>query len=482
MRSQGIRHPDAASNIPALRPRGQGHQFLVYGDSCSGVPGAPHAATFASINAVARRLDPGPEFIAFLGDEVIGLTADEATLRAQWRHWLDVETAWIDRTTTPVFHTTSNHTTYDAMSERVFAETLDHLPRNGPDEQNGLAYFVRRGDLLIVVVHTSAMALGGEGHVETGWLAKTLGRHGDARHKLVLGHHPVFPVNGFSGAYQREIGPEYTAAFWDLLVAHGVTAYLCSHILAFDIQAHRGVLQITTAGAGTAHRMPEGIEYLHLVQMAIDDIGLRYQVHDTEGAVREKLEWPFTLPDSAGWTRLASGDQPGIAAAGSTGAVWRFQGTAAACSPGAAQTLLEAWSPGPDPSPLWIGLTGPSRRLTVSIAPEAGRSPHVWFGPEWSAEAVFDFQLALHPDMGPGGVLWRANESRFWNSLAGASAWGPERLVRPAVWTIGQGRLGSGDRPVRRPRPCRGLRIYCPLGRQSMPRLLRQRPGQAIFP
>ena len=70
--------------FPALLPRGTGHQFLVYGDSCSGVPGGRHEATFASVNQVARRLMPDPEFIAFLGDEIIGLTADEAALRAQW--------------------------------------------------------------------------------------------------------------------------------------------------------------------------------------------------------------------------------------------------------------------------------------------------------------------------------------------------------------------------------------------------------------
>ena len=261
--------------VPALTPRGPGHQFLVYGDSCSGVPGGRHEATFAAVNRAARRLDPAPEFVAFLGDEVVGLTTNEDALRAQWRYWLDVETAWLDRATMPVFHTTSNHATYDAMSERVFAEMLVDLPRNGPPGQKGLAYFVRRDDLLMVFVHTSAMALGGEGHMETQWLARTLASHADARHKLVLGHHPVFPVNGFSGDYQREIGPEYTAPFWDLLVEHGVTAYLCSHILAFDVQVHRGVLQITTAGAGTAHRMPEGAEYLHLVQMALDADGLR---------------------------------------------------------------------------------------------------------------------------------------------------------------------------------------------------------------
>ena len=204
--------------------------------------------TFASVNAVVRRLQPQPEFILFLGDEIIGLTPDAETLRAQWNHWLEAEMAWLDRGTTPVWHTTSNHATYDAMSEEMFRDVLK-LPDNGPPGQVGLSYFVRRNDLLMVFVHTSWSGLGGEGHVETGWLETTLQEHQDARHKLVLGHHPVFPINGFSGAYQRELGPEYTRPFWDVLVKNGVLAYVCSHILAFDVQVHSGVLQICTAGA-----------------------------------------------------------------------------------------------------------------------------------------------------------------------------------------------------------------------------------------
>jgi len=148
--------------IKALTPRGPGRQFVFYGDSCSGVPGAPHEANLARVNAVVRRLDPAPEFIVFPGDEIIGLVADEAALRAQWRHWFDVEMAWLDRTKTPLYNATANHTTYDAMSERVFADVMTHLPRNGPPGQDGLAYVVRDGDLLLVVVHTLATALGGE--------------------------------------------------------------------------------------------------------------------------------------------------------------------------------------------------------------------------------------------------------------------------------------------------------------------------------
>ncbi|MEY9238637.1 hypothetical protein ABIF78_011018 [Bradyrhizobium japonicum] len=72
----------ANNSIPALLPRGKGHQFLLYGDSCSGVPGALHEKTFASVNAVVQRLRPQPEFVLFPGDEIIGLTPDPDALRA----------------------------------------------------------------------------------------------------------------------------------------------------------------------------------------------------------------------------------------------------------------------------------------------------------------------------------------------------------------------------------------------------------------
>lgn len=152
--------------ILSLLPRGAGHQFLLYGDSCSGVPNALHERTFASVNAVVRRFRPQPEFILFPGDEVIGLVPDAEALRAQWRYWLDTEMAWLDRKKTPMWHTTGNHTAYDEMSEGVFREVL-RLPENGPRGQEGLSYWVRRGDLLMVFVHTLWTGMGGEGHVET---------------------------------------------------------------------------------------------------------------------------------------------------------------------------------------------------------------------------------------------------------------------------------------------------------------------------
>jgi len=144
------------SPIAAIVPRGLGHQFVIYGDSCSGVPGAPHEETFAQVNRIVARLTPSPQFIVFPGDEIAGLTGVADTLRAQWRYWTDVEMKWLRGRDIPLYRTTSNHTVYDGISEAVFREIQYHAPDNGPRDQRGLSYAVRRGDLLTAPALRSA--------------------------------------------------------------------------------------------------------------------------------------------------------------------------------------------------------------------------------------------------------------------------------------------------------------------------------------
>jgi hypothetical protein len=442
--------PNLPEQIPALLPRGDGHQFVFYGDACSGVPGALHEQTFAAVNAVVRKLVPRPQFIIFPGDEIAGLTPDADRLRAQWRHWLDREMGWLDRRTIPIWHSTGNHTTYDEMSEAVFREVLD-LPRNGPAGQQGLSYFVRRGDLLIVFVHTLWTGSGGEGYVETAWLGDVLKTHNDARHKLVVGHHPVFSVNGFSGPYQRQVAPEVATTFWHTLVDAGVCAYLCSHILAFDTQVHSGVLQICTAGAGTAHRMPEAFEYLHCVQMALDAEGLRYQVLDVEGLVREQLSWPFlpTANDRREKLRHGENRAPFQFPHGDGCIELRFDGQAAVAGEACGvQTLLSTRRAG-EMSPIWIGLRGEEQRLTVIVQNSPGRSPHYWNGPNVEAGRSFSIHLMLHAGMGPGGIMCKLAADHGWSSMSAASPWGLERANPSDEWIIGHANGGPADRPFK---------------------------------
>lgn len=275
--------------VTALVPHGNGHQFVFYGDCCSGIPGEPFERNFAQVNRALQQLDPPPEFVVFLGDHIAGTSGDADCLRAQWRHWLSKEMAWLDSPRIPIYHVTSNHDTFDLVSEAVWRETFPSIPRNGPPGQEGLSYWIRRGDLLLVVVNTNFTGLGGEGHVESTWLEATLSTHADARHKFVAGHHPIFPVNGYDERPGWCIALEEAKVFWSILVRHRVLAYLCSHIIAFDVQEHDAVLQICSGGAGTNHG-PGGFmgagEYHHFVQAAMDEHEFRLQTIDPNGRVR----------------------------------------------------------------------------------------------------------------------------------------------------------------------------------------------------
>ena len=420
------------------------HQFIIYGDSCSGVPNAPHEKTHAKINNIISKLLPTPEFIIFPGDEVIGLTADEAELKKQWQYWLNHEMAWLDTASISLYNSTGNHTTYSPMSERVFAEMFPHLPRNGAPNQDGLSYFIRRDDLLLVFVHTLCGNLGGEGHVETQWLEQTLKQNADAKYKLVIGHHPVFPVNGYAGNYGRTIGAEYTETFWNILKQQNVAAYLCSHILAFDTQIHDGILQITTAGAGTRYRMPEDIEYLHAVQMAIDEQGIHYQVIDDDGKTRERLNWPFQLPPSDQWQPLKSAQQnapiTGNFTADKTNPAiisLHIKGTTPHKNTGKRQTILSASTPDGFHEPFWLGLAGQNQKLSLFLQPQAGRSPHHWYGPKLGNGKNFDIQVAIHTGLAAGGIMYRLADDQPWSSFESSSPWGAERLNWPKHWSVG---------------------------------------------
>ena len=430
--------------IPILKCGADGHHFVVYGDSCSGISGALHEGTFTQVNKTIRALETPPAFICFLGDEIMGLTVDAQALRRQWRYFFGQELSWLDREAIPLYHTTGNHTVYDSVSESVYLEVMAHLPQNGPADQHGLSYFVRRGDLLMIFVNTLWSGSSGEGTLETEWLNKTLTQHEDARHKLVFGHHPLWAVNGYFGDYQRPIERENGLRFWDVLQRHEVLAYFCSHILAFDVQVQGGVLQICTAGAGAAHRMPPEHEYLHIVQAALDADGFRYQTLDRQGKLREWLCWKWQLPPSSGWATFEPTSALSLAkdclqlARTAILIAWEIT---ACLSPEAGhqpQTILCAHAESGALPYLWLGISGVEQQLTVLLSPEANRSPHRWQGPVLPVDRPFSIQFAIHSGMGPSGLLWRWNEDDPWSSMIRASPWGVERLPWPCEWRIGE--------------------------------------------
>jgi hypothetical protein len=284
--------PQTADSAPAAARE---HQFVFYGDCCSGVPGAPSKANFKRVNAALQQTHPSPDFVLFLGDHIADSTAQTpAELRQLWDYWLQHEMAWCDADI-PIFHLTSNHNTRNEAAEAVWREVFPDIPDNGPPGEQGLSYYQRIDDLLLVAVNTNGSQLGSR-HVESAWLDATLAEHADARHKIVAGHHPVFPVNGYGGDPWCVV-EEDGAAFWTVLAQHGVLAYLCSHVIAFDVQQHDGVLQVCSGGAGTVYGpggfMGEG-EYLHFVAAELDSQAFRLAVIDPEQRVRESYLFPLT--------------------------------------------------------------------------------------------------------------------------------------------------------------------------------------------
>jgi hypothetical protein len=451
-----------AAEIPALLPSVDGgHQFVVYGDSCSGRPGFKYEQNLAQVNSVVRRIRPAPEFICFVGDHVMGGVADPEELRRQWQYWLNQEMAWLDRKRIPLYSTTSNHNTYSKESELVFREIFADLPQNGPAGQKGLSYFVRRGNLLLVCVNTSYSGIGGHGHVEAEWLDQVLTSQADADFKFVAGHHPALPVNGYVLRPQWCIVEDEASVFWSVLRRHRVLAYLCSHIIAYDVQVRDGVLQVCTGGAGTnagpGGFMPGPTEYLHALQFALDRQGARWQVLDVDGRTREWLRWPLSVPPAHRWHSIP-GDQAKAVLAKATVfqgsdkatqsfAAWRFRGMRKQPSGEATETLLCGWDNGETAPTIWVGFEDGSRRLTVRLLPQSGSGTQVWRSARIDDKAPFNFQLALHGGMGPGGILFRFRDEDPWSSLTTSSSRGAENLRWPSGWHIGYGVNGANDDP-----------------------------------
>lgn len=380
--------------IAAIRPNGPGISFVWYGDCCSGIPGGANEANFAAVNAVFQRLDPMPDVTFFVGDSIVGgkIPADES--RSQWRYWIDREMAWYVGLGIPLYHVTSNHNTTNVVGEAVFREIHTDIPLNGPGDQPGLSYWIRKDDFLYVFVNTNFSGRGGQGHIEHEWLDQVLTEQSDARSKLVIGHHPIFGVNRYDLYPLWRVDPADGQPFWEVLARHGVLAYVCSHILAFDVQVHDGVLQICTGGAGTYGMrlglMPEPFEYFHLVQGALDASGLRYQVLDTDGQAREWFRWPEPALETLA---PMSSDLAALPPAPDPDSAWiaRFHIEGTAQPSENDQTMLSGWD---GPETLWIGLE-PGNRLTVRLVPEAGHGAQRWQGPALPSGESFALDIGI---------------------------------------------------------------------------------------
>jgi hypothetical protein len=320
---------------------------------------------------------------------------------------------------------------------------------NGPAGQETLAYWVRDGNLLYVSLHQpdcyaepNSQPVRGLADAEAAWLESVLTANADADHIFVAGHYPVFPVNGYS-SLPWCFTPGARATLWDILVRNRVTAYLCSHVLAFDVQVHDGVLQITSGGAAGGDPdfdsapiphglMPGPMEFPHITQLAIDAQGLRYRVHDITGTVREQLAWP--PPALEAWLTEAATVSTGELAADAL-LLLRLreiadhsQLVASGLRPNAFMDTVE-WLRSED-SRFFAGIDSVSHRFVIDLELDHyGRQR--WHGPVLDLSQPAQIEMLLHPGMGPGGLLYRQNRSDSWSSMSTSSAVGLEAFTWP---------------------------------------------------
>jgi hypothetical protein len=228
-------------------------------------------------------------------------------------------------------------------------------------------------------------------------------------------------------------------SLWRALVRHRVAAYLCAHIIAFDVQIHEGIPQICSAGGGYPVLYPPQTEYLHFAQIGIGPQHLEWQAVDVQGTVRERAQWPFESPPATTWLVLeAQGSAlPQKDAERQTAAdgvlLLRFEGRGVRRAD-AEQTLLTGWNDSDAPPAVWMGFSG--NRLEVRISPRRGDPALRWCGPPMR-EGRLALDLALYGALGPGGVLVRSAESQPWTSLESESAYGFGGLAWPTRWSSG---------------------------------------------
>jgi hypothetical protein len=261
--------------------------LTLLGDSCSGIPGQKFEANLARIVARILERNAPADALLYLGDHVYGYTDDQPTLQSQWDHFLGHEFRPLDQRYPRVLHAAGNHDANTPVSAAICEARMPFPP--DARLRKGLNYVLGVGEAEIVVISTCDLANRGFAAVDMEWLAEAL-RSLAAPIRLVAGHYPFHPVNGYEEVPKWVFSAEQRAQAWRLFRAAGVQAYLCSHIIAFDFQVHDDVVQLCSGGAGTEYG-PDGVmgngEFRHFVTMTVSPERFAFEAIDENGRARE---------------------------------------------------------------------------------------------------------------------------------------------------------------------------------------------------
>jgi len=130
---------------------------------------------------------------------------------------------------------------------KQFSEIMG-MPKNGPENHRGRAFYVRRNNLLIITLDTFedvgdrfAYTVGEE---QLAWMRQVLMDNKDAEFIIVQGHLPIVgPVKSKNSSASMLKGGT-KSELWKLMVEYGVDAYLCGEHHRITVHHHDGIWQI----------------------------------------------------------------------------------------------------------------------------------------------------------------------------------------------------------------------------------------------
>jgi hypothetical protein len=131
--------------------------------------------------------------------------------------------------------------------EKVYCEHLK-MPMNGPEHKKGLAYYVRKGNLLLVTVETfevkdDSMHLDVTGE-QLQWLKKVLSDNSDAAFKIVQGHIPIWGEIKSRSSSRLMLANGKNSEFYKTLKEYGVDLYLAGEFHDVTVLESGGIWQI----------------------------------------------------------------------------------------------------------------------------------------------------------------------------------------------------------------------------------------------
>ena len=176
-----------------------------------------------------------------------------------------------------IYFVMGNHDTPPTGGSYFRDNISPFYPDNGPsDAPRGTIFSFDTDNAHFVITNQyHNYRRGGYSQEQLMWIDDDL-KSSDKPFKFVFGHEPAFPFDRHVGN-SLNIDPAMRDAFWEILVANGVTTFFCGHTHHLSVIRQKGVYQINSGEATSDHLN------LGLIEVTPDYVSVR--LYETNGSM-----------------------------------------------------------------------------------------------------------------------------------------------------------------------------------------------------